>query len=243
MVDSNYSFPDIPEDIETAYRVAHRALEGLLPDDYGFVPETDLEDALEVISQFPTIASMAETVIIAYLGPEINWRTNGRDKEWSLVVTGADLDDGGNDLGFEVQLSESAFQGECGNWSDSPLDLAARAYKHEAGWDFPPGDAGVWLLMLAPHSVIGTPDEQTYFGRLAGFVILYDRDEDGVYESVGHMWTARAWRRRDIATRLLLEAKSRFSFTGIEGPLTKDSAALLKSHPELSGKPQGESQI
>ncbi|MFC6881544.1 MULTISPECIES: GNAT family N-acetyltransferase [Actinomadura] len=68
-----------------------------------------------------------------------------------------------------------------------------------------------------------------YTGHLAGFVILYDRDREGVYESVGHIWTAEAWQRRGIARRLLAEARSRFPIKEIEQPYTADGAAFVEA--------------
>ncbi|MBN9757864.1 GNAT family N-acetyltransferase [Pseudonocardia sp. Ae717_Ps2] len=58
-------------------------------------------------------------------------------------------------------------------------------------------------------------------GHLTGFVVVHDRDNDGDYETVAHIWTAVAWRRRGIARRLLAEARSRFSVTAFEEPYTK----------------------
>ncbi|OLM10621.1 hypothetical protein Ae505Ps2_0744c [Pseudonocardia sp. Ae505_Ps2] len=37
-----------------------------------------------------------------------------------------------------------------------------------------------------------------FIGRLAGFVIAHDRDDDGEYETVAHIWTAASRRRRGI---------------------------------------------
>lgn len=229
---NSYQLPELPEEIEAAYRAAHRAMEGILPKDSSFVSEAGLHDINEVISQFPIMVEKAAMIVAAYLGPEITWKAEAREKEWDLTVAGIDFDAGG-ERDFGVRLDESAFEGDHGGWSGSSLDLAARVYKREAGWDFPPDEAGIWLLMLAPESGYGGHAEWSYHGYLAGFVILYDRDEDGKYESVGHMWTAHGWRRKGIARRLLQEAKLRFNFSKVEGPLTKDSAALLKAYPEF----------
>ncbi len=74
-----------------------------------------------------------------------------------------------------------------------------------------------------------------YSGNLTGFVILFDHDQDGTHESVGHMWVARAWRRRGIARRLLAEARTRFDYQRVEGPLTEESTAFFAACPELRG--------
>jgi ribosomal protein S18 acetylase RimI-like enzyme len=69
-------------------------------------------------------------------------------------------------------------------------------------------------------------------GNLIGFAIMYDPPEP---EGVSHVWTARAWRRRGIASRLLDEARSRFGSDRLQGPFTSDSAALRQAR-------QGESR-
>ena len=115
-------------------------------------------------------------------------------------------------------------------WHGSALDYAGRAYTRECGWDFPPGEGGVWLLRLAPvQGVEGDDTPWSYFGHVTGFVVLSDRDEDGSYEAVGHIWTASRWRRKGIAQRLLTEAKSRFQFTDVEQPYSDDGAAFLRA--------------
>ena len=64
-------------------------------------------------------------------------------------------------------------------------------YRRATRWDFAPGETGIWLLMLAPLSAIGSSESMSYFGHLTGFAVLYDRDEDDRHESVGHVWTAK----------------------------------------------------
>jgi GNAT superfamily N-acetyltransferase len=109
-------------------------------------------------------------------------------------------------------------------------DYAGRVYRRACGWDFPPGEGGVWLLMLAPVAGVGGEDGPwSYTGHITGFVVMSDRDEDGSYEAVSHIWTASRWRRRGIAQQLLAEAKSRFEFTEIEKPYSPDGDAFLKA--------------
>jgi hypothetical protein len=62
---------------------------------------------------------------------------------------------------------------------------------------------------------------------LVGFLIVHDRDEDGNYEAVAHIWTAALWRRRGIASHLLDQARRRFPIVAIEGPPTELGAALV----------------
>jgi ribosomal protein S18 acetylase RimI-like enzyme len=222
---SDYRLPETP-DIEEAYRSAHRALETIAPPGFVFAPESDLESS-EVISQFPSMVEQAEMTVAMRLGPRISWEAEHHEDEWGLTMACVDLD-GDREHGFGAAVDDSAFD----LWSGSALDRAARAYKRTAGWDFAPGDTGIWLLMLAPTDAFGAGDGSTpwnYNGHLAGFVILYDRDKDGTYEAVGHIWTAGAWRRQGIARQLLEEARSNFHAKTIEGPYTEDGAALVKA--------------
>ena len=84
--------------------------------------------------------------------------------------------------------------------------------------------------MLAPAAGVGSDREPwDCSGYLAGFMILYDRDDDGMYETIGHIWTAGGWRRRGIARQLLQEARSRFGARRFEGPFTDDGAAFVEA--------------
>jgi len=205
---SGYRRYETPE-IERARQAAHRALENMATPRSAFFPEIDA-----------THAVMSEL-----LGPDISWQTGRRAEAWGLTMACVDFDDDrGHDFG--VVVDDSAYDEYLGN----ALNSAARAYRREAGWDSAPGHDGIWLLMLAPVAFGGGDDSPwRYFGHLVGFVILYDRDNDSVYEAVGHAWTAAAWRRQGIARRLLEEARSRFRAATIEGPYTKDGAALVKA--------------
>jgi ribosomal protein S18 acetylase RimI-like enzyme len=230
--------PEMPE-IEVAYRTAHRALEGIIAaqaDHMDFAPEAALH-LDQVLSQFPFMVREAEMAVTTQIGPVAWWQAPGqRDSDgWGPFVSGIDLD---NDAehGLGVKLAGGVTAGEDGTWHGSSLDQAARAYRRAAHWDFAPDDTGIWLLMLVPVSGIGGGDDEpwSYTGRLAGFIILYDRDEDGEYEAVGHIWTAAAWRRRGIARRLLREARSRFGARDIERPYTKDGEAFIRAFEESS---------
>ena len=94
-----------------------------------------------------------------------------------------------------VTVGRDATEGPQGGWFGSALDLAGRAYKRAAGWDFSPGESGKWLVMLAPAEGWsgGDGDLWSFTGHLVGFVVLNDHDDDGTYEAVAHVWTAAAW--------------------------------------------------
>ena len=226
---SDYDFPSVPQ-IENTYRVAYRTLEQLVtPGRALHIAEEGL-CITELVSQFRLVVDEAEMTVTGQLGPLISWTAPRLDGDWSLVVAGADIA-GDNDFGG-LTLGDDAFRGPRGGWHGSALDCAARAYRREAGWDFTPDATGMWLLMLAPVSA-GGGDLWIYSGHLVGFAILHDRDQDGAYESLAHVWTAAAWRRRGIAKRLIAEARYRFSFTGVEGPYTADGGAVLRAVGEL----------
>ena len=230
---TGYDFPEAPH-IEEPWRAAFRAFAALIPEGHLYVPEGDCL-ITEVISQFPWMLREAELAAAAAVGPLIRWQAPPRDGDWDLVMASADLDNDSPGTG-PVRLARGAFEGPDGEWDGSRLDQAGTAYRRECGWDFAPGDAGVWLLMLAPVSGQSFGDEPwSYTGHLAGFAVLYDRDEDGEYESVAHIWTASAWRRRGIAKQLLQEARSRFGAKGFEGPFTDDGDAFVRACAEDPG--------
>ncbi|SFW88320.1 GNAT family N-acetyltransferase [Amycolatopsis australiensis] len=225
---ADYVFPELPE-IEKAYRAAYRALAALAPGTVTIEEETSFP---EVLSQFPFLLDRADLATTAHLGPAVSWQASRQDDLWDLAVAGIDLDGDEHDFDGAV-LGAEVTEGPGGRWHGSALDRAGLAYKRACGWDFAPGESGVWLLMLAPVGASGGEEGLWFFsGRLAGFVIVYDRDEDGAYESVGHIWTASAWQRRGIARRLLTEARSRFSITTVEEPYTEKGAAFLRACPE-----------
>jgi GNAT superfamily N-acetyltransferase len=231
---ADYEFPEAPE-IEAAYRAAQQALLGIIPPERTYGDGEDYLDVTELISHFRTVLDEAEMTVAGRLGPLISWRGPHREGDWNLIAAGIDLEGSGRDFG-DADLDEGAIEGPDGMWHGSPLERAGYAYKREAGWDFTPDETGVWVLMLAPRSASGgSEDDRPWFynGHLVGFVILQDRDNDGNYESVAHIWTASAWRRRGIARRLLAEAKSRFAIAGVEGPYTDDGDAFLRAVGEL----------
>lgn len=227
----DHEFPDVPR-IERAFRAAYRTLGKLVSTEHStLVPEENLS-VTELISHFRFVVDEAEMAVAAQLGPIVSWYAPRRD-DWDPIAVGVDFDEG--DYGFglgDIVLADSVYEGPDGGWTDGALDRASRAYRREAGWDFSPGAAGIWLLMLAPVSSAGGAEGDRpwhYTGHLVGFVILHDRDKDGEYESVAHIWTAAAWRRRGIALRLMAEARSRYPVTAVEGPYTEDGGAFLRA--------------
>lgn len=115
-------------------------------------------------------------------------------------------------------------------WDDSAFARAALQYKRECHWDFAPGEAGIWISYIVLTGAVN----ECFSGNLAGFVILYDRDKDGKYETVAHIWTAELARRKGIARQLLARAKRDFPVERLEAPWTDSGSALIKAAwPEM----------
>ena len=222
----DYEFPAMPK-LEEAIRVAYRALTDLVAP--GSVTDEGEVSFPEMLSQFRVLVDNVDLLAAAQLGPRVSWQAPRPGEDFELMMSGVDLDDGTYDFD-DVVLNPNALEGPAGAWHDSALGVAGLVYKRACGWDFPPGEAGVWLVMLAPIGASGGEDGPWFYsGHLVGFVVVYDRDEDGTYESVGHIWTAKAWQRRGIARRLLAQARSRFAISDVEGPYTEDGAAFLNA--------------
>jgi GNAT superfamily N-acetyltransferase len=129
--------------------------------------------------------------------------------------------DSGDDCDLQLCLSEYF------EWKNSGIARASHIYKRECGWDFAPGEAGVWLLYCLLTEGTGSKEHFFYTANLAGFVVLNDRDDDGEYESLSHIWTAKAARRKGIATKLIQQACTLFPLEHVEGPLTKKGESLI----------------
>ena len=100
-------------------------------------------------------------------------------------------------------------------WHRYRVYTAAKRYRQECGWDFSPGPAGIWILAFDALKV-------------AGFLILHDRDGDGLYETASHIWTDPARRRQGVGQSLLKYARDHYPITTLEGPYTEQGFALLK---------------
>jgi GNAT superfamily N-acetyltransferase len=200
-VTEGYEIPEVPG-LESALRGAFRAMEPLTGDSARFVG-ADHADLWDLGGQFEWMVRQAEGALAAELGPRISWSVECPEPgDWEIMTAVIDLDSERRvgDIVLDCSYGEDAWAGSC-------LDRAARAYRRDAGWDFPPGRAGIWLLALAPVEMAEEEGLLRYTGYLPAFVILHDRDHDGDYETVAHVWTARAWRRRGNASRLLREAR------------------------------------
>jgi len=116
------------------------------------------------------------------------------------------------------------------DWHDSGWRRAASAYRQEAGWDFTPDATGVWLAAVLPTSETSSNSVTShYICNLIGFVILQDRNKDGRYESLAHLWTAQIARRKGVASRLLAAARETFPLTTVEWPVTNNGTDFLKA--------------
>lgn len=104
------------------------------------------------------------------------------------------------------------------DWEHSAPALAARGYRRESRWDHSPGEAGIWLLCVMPYESMGA----SWIGRLVAFAIIHDRDMDGEYESLAHLWTACSCRRRGLGGWLMREAQARFPLNEVGPRVTDD---------------------
>jgi len=199
----------------------HAALRDLVPEGSRSEEERDLPD---LVDELEDLARAARAAAAALLGPAFSWRAAEEppaDALWAPVIVQLDLDRGRDD--------DPAGVSDIREWEDSAIDLAARAYARETSLDHPPGEGGIWLLSLAPYSHTPIDDRPFRRGMLTGFVVLHDRDTDGRYESLAHIWTAAEWRRRGVGRSLVKEARARFPLTRAEGPFTPAGCTLLRS--------------
>lgn len=221
--------PLLNSSLDAGFRAAHRALLALAPPNT--VAAADDAYLPVIIEELEVLVRLARDTAAAKLGPTIRWVSlHSPDDPWAPVTLQIDLDgyfDG--DTPSAVHMDE---------WEDSALALAGRAYRRECGWDFSPGEAGIWLLSVAPYSSMGGDDRTNWTGTLTGFAILHDQDKDGVYESLAHLWTAGTWRRRGVGVSLVRQARDRFPVSKVEGPVTKEGRLLLQAcAPDLLKHP------
>lgn len=132
--------------------------------------------------------------------------------------------DQGDDFGDQQLHLREGFE-----WNESGFSRAAIAYRHCCGWDFTPDEAGIWLCYYLLTDAHGSRRRMWFNGNLIGFVILYDRNEDGNYESLGHIWTAEAARRKGVARQLVKYAREHFPIQRVEGPLTDSGRSLIEN--------------
>lgn len=213
------------------YREVHRALHFLASPDR----DEPAQDLLlpNVVDGLEELARRARDAAAASLGPTFRWTgPTGQDApSWDAVILQCDLDSGEQDDPEDIS--------DVGDWDQSALALAARVYRRECGWDHSPGEAGIWLLSVQPFQSVGTATQDWWSGVLTAFVILYDRDEDGEYETLGHVWTAEEWRRRGIATDLVRLARERFPVTRVDGTSNSGWLLLTNCAPDLlAGEPR-----
>ena len=181
----------------------------------------------EVLSQFDALCESLRHQYDALLGPPLSFTGAPDIPLGTIVVTSVNLDRCGDSDKLQLTCDHR-------EWDESPLFRAARHYQRECGWDFAPDLDGRWLVCLLPTGAAGTGTRMFYTSNLVGFAILYDRDEDGAYESLGHLWTAKGVRRKGLARRLLDEARRQCLVRIVEGPLTDAGEAAIDAvWPEL----------
>jgi hypothetical protein len=220
--------PNPAPELEDALRTAFRALASTFGKDVLLhAPEQALPDLSSLTSELKYVFDAALRAFDAERGPLCLWRGRHELDDWSprTLIADANRDEhtNANEAG-ELLWDDDDFLG-------SSLGRAASAYRRECRWDFGPGEAGVWLIAACPYSASGGADTEnwTVCGNLAAFAVLHDRDADGSYESLAHVWTARGWRRRGLAAGLVREARERFGVSKVESPLTDDGFALIRA--------------
>ncbi|MBO3102207.1 GNAT family N-acetyltransferase [Cellulomonas fengjieae] len=212
--------PLLNSPLDAQFRAAHQALRHLVPPESSWAEEDDVLP--RIVDDLEDLARRARDTAAEHVGPTFWWKGGPQEpeNEWAPVILQADFDRYVDDDPPELS--------QINRWDDSALELAARAYRRECGWDHSPGEAGIWLLAVAPYSAIQTSEQTHWRGTLTGFVVLHDRDIDGQYESLAHAWTARAWRRRGIGASLVKHARERFAVSHAEGPATNGGRLLLE---------------
>ena len=174
----------------------------------------------ELRSDFDTIVEAVRNEYDAVLGPTVEL-LGPRDVDLGRgTVVAFDFDDF-DDAESGLRLPDGF------EWTQSAFAKAALLYKRECGWDFAPGEAGVWLAYFIFTESMGSESAFFYHGNLVGFAILQDRDEDGRYESIAHVWTAKAARRKGVARELVAQARRDFPVRTVEAPFTKPGGALI----------------
>jgi hypothetical protein len=184
-------------------------------------------DALEV---FDEVVKSLHQEYDAVLGPRIHLVGPPGEPLGAVRLVSLDFD-----LGVDGNAPEPLWRMSSGyEWTESALDRAARAYRRECGWDFAPGEAGMWLSCIVWTSCFGCGDYAGYTGNLIGFAVLHDRYGGGRRESVAHIWTAQVARRKGIARAMLQRARA-LGAREAERPWTDAGSALIHAvWPELT---------
>jgi hypothetical protein len=73
---------------------------------------------------------------------------------------------------YESDEEQPVFLPENFEWDNSGLSRAASAYQRECGWDFAPGEAGVWLVHCLLTGAWGGGDSYSFNSNIVGFVVL-----------------------------------------------------------------------
>lgn len=212
--------PVVNSPLDGRFRAAYEALLALSPPDT--VALADDAHLSAVVENLEYLVGLARDTAATYLGPTIGWtRPRSAGTDWTPDILQVDLD------GYEADDPPGISR--INDWESSALALAAHAYRNECRWDHSPDEAGIWLLAVAPYSSWGGDHQTHWVGNLSGFAILHDRDMDGEYESLAHLWTAREWRRRGIGASLVRRARQRFPLREVEGPVTDEGRSVLEA--------------
>ena len=214
--------PHVTSKLEGPIREAYRALRALVPSTYETAPDDEL--LAVVIDDLDAVYRAAQEAIDAEHGPRMSWPGNLNDGEdfpsFKIIVSDFDTGAHSDPAGAHCVEAWSAEE-----WRKTARARAALAYKRESGWDVPPGPDGIWVIAASPYQV--TTD--AFLGTLVGFIVVHDRDHDGQYESIAHIWTATAWRRRGIAGQLIRAARDLMPISSVETPITSNGQAVLGS--------------
>ncbi|QIK82975.1 GNAT family N-acetyltransferase [Sanguibacter sp. HDW7] len=212
---------------EDLYRDAHRGLRALARPGALVSNSADV-DLHVVIDELEKLVEWAIEAADADFGPSIVVAAPFDDARWvdGGYIETVDLDRG--------TLEERPVKVDAHSWRDSAMQRAARAYSRAGQYDMQPGSDGLWILHIEP--VEG--HDESWTGSLTGFVVLYDRDRDGRYEALAHVWTASQCQRRGVGTRLVREALANHKIAYVEGPLSEGGRRLLQvAAPDLPVSP------
>ncbi len=201
----------------------------------GWAGTVQLEEALasDLLYDIEAMARMMRDEYAAVFGPNVQLVGHHETTMDAGHVVVIDWDNFDGQPTFEDIAPGELALPKRATFDESGYAEAAQAYRRACGWDFSPGGDGVWITYNLLTDGSGGSEEMHYNAHLVGFVILYDRDGDGEYESLAHMWTAKAARRKGVASRLLEAARAR-GVTNVEGPLTEESDPFFMSRwPEI----------